>query len=88
MNVGGVHHVIASDRPVPPGNRRLALRMRRNKGRNIATLLIDGGGCRIGVMDGQTRWDSPAATALIRQMIRDGRARQASAGAGSRKGDA
>jgi arylsulfatase len=42
MNVGGVHHVIASDRPVPPGNRRLALRMRRDKGRNVATLLIDG----------------------------------------------
>jgi arylsulfatase A-like enzyme len=42
MNVGGVHHVIASDRPVPPGNRRLGLRMRRNNGRNLATLLIDG----------------------------------------------
>jgi arylsulfatase A-like enzyme len=42
MNIGGVHHVIASDREVPPGNRRLGLRMRRNKGRNVATLLIDG----------------------------------------------
>jgi arylsulfatase len=42
MNVGGVHHVIASDRPVPPGNRRLGLRMRRSNGRNVATLLIDG----------------------------------------------
>jgi arylsulfatase A-like enzyme len=42
MNVGGVHHVIASDRPVPPGNRKLGLRMRRNNGRNVATLLIDG----------------------------------------------
>jgi arylsulfatase len=42
MNVGGVHHVIASDRPVPPGNRRLGLRMRRKDGRNVATLLIDG----------------------------------------------
>ncbi|HKV14122.1 MAG TPA: arylsulfatase [Reyranella sp.] len=42
MNVGGVHHIAASDRPVPAGNRRLGVRMRRNKGRNIATLLIDG----------------------------------------------
>jgi arylsulfatase A-like enzyme len=42
MNVGGAHHVVASDRPVPPGNRRLGLRMRRNGGRNLATLLIDG----------------------------------------------
>ncbi|MFI5032686.1 MAG: arylsulfatase [Reyranellales bacterium] len=42
MNVGGAHHVIASDRPVPEGNRRLGLRMRRNNGRNVATLLIDG----------------------------------------------
>jgi arylsulfatase len=42
MNVGGVHHIAVSDRPVPAGNRRLGLRMRRNKGRNIATLLIDG----------------------------------------------
>jgi arylsulfatase len=40
--VGGAHHVIASDRPVPPGNRRLGLRMRRNNGLNVATLLIDG----------------------------------------------
>ena len=42
MNVGGVHHLIVSDRPVPAGNRRLGMRMRRNDGRNIATLLIDG----------------------------------------------
>jgi arylsulfatase len=42
MNVGGVHHVAVSDRPVPAGNRRLGLRMRRNKGINVATLLIDG----------------------------------------------
>ncbi|HEY2872026.1 MAG TPA: arylsulfatase [Reyranella sp.] len=42
MNVGGAHHVIASDRPVPEGNRRLGLRMRRSNGRNVATLLIDG----------------------------------------------
>jgi arylsulfatase len=42
MNVGGAHHVIASDRPVPPGNRKLGLRMRRTNGRNVATLLIDG----------------------------------------------
>jgi arylsulfatase len=42
MNVGGVHHLIVSDRPVPAGNRRLGLRMRRDKGMNIATLLIDG----------------------------------------------
>jgi thiol-disulfide isomerase/thioredoxin len=52
------------------------------------TLLIDGGGCRIGVMDGGARWDSPAAVTLIQKMIRDGQARQASAGAGSRKGEA
>jgi arylsulfatase A-like enzyme len=48
MNVGGVHHIAVSDRPVPAGNRRLGLRMRRNRGKNIATLLIDGapaGGC-------------------------------------------
>ena len=42
MNVGGVHHIAVSDRPVPAGNRRLGLRMRRDKGRNVATLLIDG----------------------------------------------
>ena len=42
MNVGGVHHIATSDRPVPAGNRRLGIRMRRNKGINIATLLIDG----------------------------------------------
>jgi arylsulfatase A-like enzyme len=42
MNVGGVHHIAVSDRPVPAGNRLLGLRMRRNKGRNVATLLIDG----------------------------------------------
>ena len=32
MNIGGEHHLIVSDRPVPAGNRRLGLRMRRNKG--------------------------------------------------------
>ncbi len=42
MNIGGEHHLIVSDRPVPAGNRKLAVRMRRNQGRNIATLLIDG----------------------------------------------
>jgi arylsulfatase len=42
MNVGGQHHVVVSDRPVPPGNRRLGVRMRRKAGRNVATLLIDG----------------------------------------------
>ncbi len=42
MNIGGEHHLIVSDRPVPAGNRRLGMRMRRNQGRNIATLLIDG----------------------------------------------
>src|SRR5229473_1061498 len=41
MNVGGVHHLVVSDRPVPAGNRHLGLRMRRNKGMNVATLLID-----------------------------------------------
>jgi arylsulfatase A-like enzyme len=42
MNIGGEHHLIVSDRPVPAGNRRLGVRMRRNQGRNLATLLIDG----------------------------------------------
>ena len=42
MNVGGVHHIVVSDRPVPAGNHLLGLRMRRDKGRNVATLLIDG----------------------------------------------
>src|SRR5258708_30560720 len=42
MNVGGLHHVIVSDRPVPAGNRRLGLRMRRPNHTNTATLLIDG----------------------------------------------
>jgi arylsulfatase len=42
MNVGGVHHIAVSDRPVAAGNRKLGLRMRRDKGHNIATLLIDG----------------------------------------------
>jgi arylsulfatase len=42
MNVGGVHHIATSEQPVPTGDRRLGVRMRRNKGRNIATLLIDG----------------------------------------------
>jgi hypothetical protein len=42
MNIGGEHHLIVSDRPVPAGNRRLAVRMRRNQGRNLATILIDG----------------------------------------------
>jgi arylsulfatase len=42
MNVGGVHHVAVSDRPVPAGNRKLGLRMRREKNQNVATLLIDG----------------------------------------------
>jgi arylsulfatase len=31
-----------SDRPVPGGDRKLGMRMRRDKGHNIATLLIDG----------------------------------------------
>ena len=42
MNIGGEHHLVVSDRPVPAGNRRLGVRMRRNQGRNLATLLIDG----------------------------------------------
>ena len=32
MNIGGVHHLIVSDRPVPAGNRRLGVRMRRDNG--------------------------------------------------------
>ncbi len=42
MNIGGEHHVVVSDRVLEAGNRRLAVRMRRNKGINTATLLIDG----------------------------------------------
>jgi arylsulfatase len=42
MNIGGQHNIAVSDRPVPAGNRRLGVRMRRNKGINVATLLIDG----------------------------------------------
>jgi arylsulfatase len=43
MNIGGEHHVVVSDRVLEAGNRRLAVRMRRNnKGMNTATLLIDG----------------------------------------------
>jgi hypothetical protein len=42
MNVGGAHHVAVSDRPVPIGNRKLGVRMRRSNGVNVATLLIDG----------------------------------------------
>jgi arylsulfatase A-like enzyme len=42
MNIGGQHHLVASDRVLEAGNRRLAVRMRRAKGINTATLLIDG----------------------------------------------
>jgi len=42
MNIGGEHHLIVSEHAVPAGNRKLAVRMRRNEGRNLATLLIDG----------------------------------------------
>jgi hypothetical protein len=53
MNIGGEHIVIESDRPVPPGQRRLGVRVRRltreakptlNTGPGLSafTLLIDG----------------------------------------------
>jgi arylsulfatase len=42
MNVGSLHHLIVSDRPVPAGNPRLALQMRHRDHKNTATLLIDG----------------------------------------------
>ena len=42
MNVGGVHHIAVSDRPVPAGVRRLGMRMRRKQGASVAILLIDG----------------------------------------------
>ena len=42
MNVGGLHHLIVSDRLVPAGNRRLGLQMRFRDNANTATLLIDG----------------------------------------------
>src|SRR5262249_29739608 len=45
MDVGGLHHLIVSDRPVPPGNRRLGLQMRFRDNTNTATLLIDGEPC-------------------------------------------
>jgi arylsulfatase A-like enzyme len=45
MNVGGLHHLIVSDRPLPEGNRRLGLQMRFRDNTNIATLLIDGEPC-------------------------------------------
>jgi hypothetical protein len=42
MNVGGLHHLIVSDRPVPAGNRRLGMSMRFRNNANTASLLIDG----------------------------------------------
>ena len=42
LNIGGVHHVLTSDRPIPAGNRRLGFQMRRNEGKGTGTLLIDG----------------------------------------------
>ncbi|HTR85409.1 MAG TPA: arylsulfatase [Reyranella sp.] len=42
MNIGGEHTIAVSGRPVPAGNHLLGLRMRRDKGKNVATLLIDG----------------------------------------------
>ncbi len=42
LNVGGLHQIVTSDRPIPAGNRRLGFRMRRNKGKGTGTLLIDG----------------------------------------------
>jgi arylsulfatase len=53
LNVGGEHHVVRSDRPIPPGDRRLGVRVTRSfrpppSGRgagtrvNAFTLLIDG----------------------------------------------
>ena len=83
--IGGTNLAFYADPTLSTAN---ALRDRGLMTGVPTTLLIDGAGCRVGMMDGQARWDSPAATRLIRQMIRDGRARQASAGAGSRKGDA
>ncbi len=42
LNVGGQHHIVTSDRPIPAGNRKLGFRMRRHKGKGTGTLLIDG----------------------------------------------
>ncbi len=42
LNVGGLHQIVTSDRPIPAGNRKLGFRMRRNKGKGTGTLLIDG----------------------------------------------
>ncbi len=43
MNIGGEHHLIVSDRPVPAGNRKLGVaHAPRPRARNVATLLIDG----------------------------------------------
>ena len=42
LNVGGQHHIVTSDRPIPAGNRKLGFRMRRHKGKGTGMLLIDG----------------------------------------------
>ncbi|MBL8674897.1 MAG: arylsulfatase [Rhodospirillales bacterium] len=42
MNVGGVHVTAVSDRPIPPGDRKLGVRLRIVQGKRVATLLIDG----------------------------------------------
>jgi arylsulfatase A-like enzyme len=42
LNIGGVHQIVRSNRPVPPGDRHLGLHMAQDQGKRIATLLIDG----------------------------------------------
>ena len=41
-NIFGEHHVVTSDRPVPPGSSVLSVRFRRTGKEAVATLLIDG----------------------------------------------
>ncbi len=42
VNIGGLHQIVVSDRPVPTGNHALGVRVRRSKGVGTYTLLIDG----------------------------------------------
>jgi len=40
--MSGQHAIVRSDRPVPPGHRRLGMRLPPHDGQRTATLLIDG----------------------------------------------
>jgi arylsulfatase len=45
LNIGGGHQILQSDRPIPPGDRRLGLHMSFDGGKRIATLRIDDEPC-------------------------------------------